>query len=318
MEEITKTLKTIELEDNQKEKLVYIDVLNFSGYFFKIGNNWSFRYANKKVEKFVNFAKNSNFKLKVFIDAFIETEETILKWKKRREEEVIKGIRNMPQGMNVLLGDLFRKYDVEVCYSMKADNDDTLASHAHNDNAYILSQDSDFLRYNNYKYIIYSNFKLNYKYKKIILIKRTNMNYKKSRRNIILPPPQTSSIDPGFITLPKYYLRGTASPLTHYFENLHITIRPLRQAYYYHININSNVLEEFPIFKNPKVEWDIKYVYKNDSLLNLLGNPIEAYNYFFRDMIKPKDVDKQIWNNHIYAAYAVVFELCSMYMNKPL
>lgn len=75
MDEITSSLKKTVLEDNRKENLLYIDVLNFSSHFFKIGNHWSFKYANKKVEKFVNFAKNSNFKLKVFIDAFIETEE---------------------------------------------------------------------------------------------------------------------------------------------------------------------------------------------------------------------------------------------------
>lgn len=141
---------------------------------------------------------------------------------------------------------------------------------------------------------------------------------KKSKRNIISPPPQTKSTDPGFITLPKYYLRGTPSPLTHYFENLHITIRSLRQAYYYHININSEVLEEFPTLKNSNLEWDIKYVCKNDLLLELLGKPIEAYNYFFKDIVKPKNVDKKLWDNHVYATYAVVFELCSMYMNKPL
>lgn len=73
----------------------------------------------------------------------------------------------MPQGMN-------------VCYSMVADNDDTIASHVQNDNAYILSQDSDFLRYNDYKYIINSNFKLNYKSRKIILIKRTNYYFTKT------------------------------------------------------------------------------------------------------------------------------------------
>lgn len=301
MEEIKETFKKTILEDRQKENLLYVDVLNFSGYFFKIGNHWSFKYANKKVEKFVKFAKNSNFKLKIFIDAFIKTDEAILKWKKRREEEVIKGFRNMAQGMNVLLGDLFRKNDVEVCYSMESDNDDTIASHAHNDNACILSQDSVFLRYNNYKYIIYSNFKLNYKNKKLILIKRNNTFCKKIKRNIISPPPQTRSTDPGFITLPKYYLRGTPSPLTHYFENLHITIRPLRQAYYYHINIESDVIEEIPTIKNSKVEWDIKYVCKNDFLLKLLGNPIEVYNYFFKNIVKPKNVDKQMWDNHIYA-----------------
>lgn len=110
----------------------------------------------------------------------------------------------MPQGMNILFGDLFRKNGVEVCYSMEADNDDTIASHAQKDNAYILSQDGDFLRYNDYKYIIYSNFKLNYKSKKLILIKRSNMFCK---RDILIPPPKTTTGNHGIITLPKYYLR---------------------------------------------------------------------------------------------------------------
>ncbi|KAG0008102.1 hypothetical protein BGZ80_003850, partial [Entomortierella chlamydospora] len=66
-------------------KLVYMDILNFSGAFFKCGNHWSFKSAQKKVKTFVQYAKNANLKLKIFIDAFNESDEMIMKWKHRRE-----------------------------------------------------------------------------------------------------------------------------------------------------------------------------------------------------------------------------------------
>jgi len=53
-----------------------------------------------------------------------------MEWKQRREKEVEGRERNVPQGVNRLMGDMFARLGVRVHYSLEADNDDTLVSHA--------------------------------------------------------------------------------------------------------------------------------------------------------------------------------------------
>jgi hypothetical protein len=60
---------------------------------------------------------------------------------------LLQGRKNVPHGLAGLLGDLFRECGVEVVYSDKDDNDDTLAWHAHADGADVLSDDKDFFRW---------------------------------------------------------------------------------------------------------------------------------------------------------------------------
>ncbi|KAG0008101.1 hypothetical protein BGZ80_003849, partial [Entomortierella chlamydospora] len=222
--------------------------------------------------------------------------------------------------MNTLFGDMFRSCGVEVCYSSEADNDDTLASHAHHDGACVLSQDRDFLRYKGPAYYIYMEAKMDYKCKRLRLIPRRDMVCHSSKREIISPPPWTRPKDPGFVSLPDY-LRGTPSPLTHHFTNMHITIRPLRQAYYSHLAIESNVCEEFPVYSDSeptKVCWDVSNVPKDAALLHLLKDPKSAYKHFFGNMTRPEGVSSKDWNNHVYATCAVVLELYSLYMGTSL
>ncbi|KAK3815321.1 MAG: hypothetical protein J3Q66DRAFT_344315 [Benniella sp.] len=314
MDEITSQLATTSL--STEKKLLYVDVLNFSASFFQPNEHWCFRKARKKVADFVKHAKNADFEIKVFIDAFTESEEAINKWRQRRENEVRNGVRRLPQGMNTLLGELFKRCGVEVCYSTEADNDDTLASHAHHDGASILSQDRDFLRYNGRKYDIFIDFSI-YK-KKLVLKRRKDMRCTASKRDIITPAPAYTNRDPGIVSLSRHiYKRGTPSPLTHHFTNTHILVRPLRQAYYAHLGLESSVLETFPLFDG-QVRWDESQVPPDDSMKDLLSDPKKAYDYFFKDMKRPQDVSDKDWNNHVYATYAVVFEFCGLYMGVPL
>ncbi|KAF9108679.1 hypothetical protein BGX27_008263, partial [Mortierella sp. AM989] len=317
MDEITRKLASTSF--SKEKRLLYIDILNFSTRFFTISEHWYFLQARKRVEDFVRHARNSNFEPKVFIDASIESEEAILKWKTRREEEVIRGVRNMPQGLSTLLGDLFKLCGVQVCYSTEADNDDTLASHAHHDGASVLSQDRDFLRYNRRRYEIYVDFSESNG--KLVLKPRRDMRCFSSKREIISPAPAYSDSDPGFVTLPsKFYRRGTPSPLTHDFTNLHVLVQPLRQAYYAHLSLKSNIREEFPLFDANVngVRWDVASVPPNDCRKQLLGDPKNAYEHFFKDMTRPTGVSDRDWSNHVYATYAVVLELCGLYMGRSL
>ncbi len=51
------------------------------------------------------------------------------KWKKRRAEQVRKCELNVPPGLSVIFGDMFRGIGIKVYYS-EVDNDDTIAAYA--------------------------------------------------------------------------------------------------------------------------------------------------------------------------------------------
>lgn len=303
-----------------EQKLLYIDIMNYASKFINI-NNWDLKYTYNKIKKFVIFSRKSGITIKVFIDAGIETHEGMKKWKKRRENEIITEKKNMPQSMSVLLGDIFRKFNIEVYYSYDKDNDDTIAFYANKDNANILSQDKDFFRYQNFKYIVYKNFY--YKNNKLILTKHEDC-YTKSSKRLIKECPKLLNEEPSLVYLKSkhIYIRGTVTPLVKYMGNPHITIRPLRQALYYHLNINELIYEEFPIWDNinNKVSWKIEYVKSNDKYKYLLDKPEDALEEFFpiKKLIKPSNVDNIKWNKHLFGIKTLVFEICCLATKKCL
>ena len=123
---------------------LYVDALNYAGYFFPISKSWCMKKAFHRVKSFVVAAKNSGWQISVFIDNTAVSEEAQEKWKDRREADILNQRKNMPQGCSQLLGDMFRKCGVKVYYSDEADNDDTLAYFAYHNSADILSNDKDF------------------------------------------------------------------------------------------------------------------------------------------------------------------------------
>jgi hypothetical protein len=90
------------------------------------------------VECFVKAAQKSGYILEIFIHAAIETDETMSKWISRREDEIMQCEKKMPHGLNILIGEFFKKFNITVHYST-IDNDDTLAAFANFYNASILS-----------------------------------------------------------------------------------------------------------------------------------------------------------------------------------
>ncbi|KAG0277677.1 hypothetical protein BGZ96_002762, partial [Linnemannia gamsii] len=309
MEDLTRRLNAVTLtppaspiKTSLKPRLVYVDGLNYSDKFFKIGDHWCFRQARKNVSKMVKHARESNIVLKVFIDAFIESDEAVQKWRSRREKEVRSRTRRMPQGMNVLLGEMFSMAGIEVAYSVDTDNDDNLASHAHHDRAAVVSRDKDFLRYNGASYRIFENF--TYKRGRLYLIPRKS-NYLPREipmRDILKPKPDVRSTDPGFITLPDFYLRGSPSPLTRDCGNLHITVRSLRQAYYASLGIETAVREEFPTYRTSDVDegvvWLKENVMPSDEYHYLLKSPEKAYEHYFGNLVRPSGISNRDWDNH--------------------
>lgn len=102
-----------------------------------------------RVTAFMRAALNSGHAVEVFIDASLgdPNGETDVKFRERREAGVRRGVRDVPQGSNVMVGDMFRVCGARVHYSLTSCNDDTLAAWAWRESALILSRDSDFLRY---------------------------------------------------------------------------------------------------------------------------------------------------------------------------
>jgi hypothetical protein len=120
-------------QQQHHQQLLYVDMMNFAGHVFPMKTPWNMHKSFAHAQRFVTAARNSGFLIKCFLDDAQKSTEAVRKWLTRREREVSKGLKEVPQGMTTLLGDCLRQSGAEVCYSSVVDNDDTLAYHAHND-----------------------------------------------------------------------------------------------------------------------------------------------------------------------------------------
>eukprot|EP00798_Chlamydomonas_sp_ICE-L_P007432 gene7432-566_t len=144
------------------QKHLYIDGLNIVRDLFvsDVGEHWQTIVGlQDRVDKFVAAAEMSGFtSIVVFIDAFILTDETDQKWRERRIRDVDQEKRDVPQAVQILLGEAFQEAGVEVKFSLDQDNDDTLAAYAQICGAEVLSEDRDFFRYIGHKYTVFRTF----------------------------------------------------------------------------------------------------------------------------------------------------------------
>ncbi|KAF9912354.1 hypothetical protein EC991_011046 [Linnemannia zychae] len=185
-----------------------------------------------------------------------------------------------------------------------------------------MSRDKDFLRYNRTTYRIYEDFVYRREYLHLIERKNKNLPPHITKRDVLKPKPVVRSTDPGFVSLPDFYLRGSPSPLTRDCGNLHITVRPLRQAYYASLGIKTTVREEYPIYQTSDdgegVVWLEEHVSPSDEYHDLLKSPEKAYEHYFGTLVRPAGVSNCDWDNHVYASYSVVFELCALHLGTSL
>ncbi|KAJ1393490.1 hypothetical protein B484DRAFT_459299, partial [Ochromonadaceae sp. CCMP2298] len=179
-------------EDQQR--WLYMDTMNYGTEFFPFSRPWSCTKSFTRVKSFVDAATRSNVRLKCFIDDAALTAEANNKWRKRRERELIKGEKNVPQGMGILLGDMFKACGVEVWYSQGADNDDSLASHAAADNADVLSNDKDMFRYRGAaaSYKVFGSFQVHQGRLLLVPKEPPREDKKSSWRDLIFPLPISS------------------------------------------------------------------------------------------------------------------------------
>merc|ERR1719310_1665738 len=66
----------------------------------------------------------------------------------------------MPQGLQLLLGEMFHEVGVEVHYSVDSDLDDAIAFFAEADGAAVLSADCDFFRYRGSTFPLFKDFQV--------------------------------------------------------------------------------------------------------------------------------------------------------------
>ncbi|KAF9945818.1 hypothetical protein BGZ65_010326, partial [Modicella reniformis] len=84
----------------------------------------------------------------------------------------------------------------------------------------------------------------------------------------------------------------------------------------------TTVREEFPTYRTSDndegVVWLEEYVLPSDEYHDLLKNPEKAYEHYFGSLVRPDGVSNRDWDNHVYASYSVVFELCALHLGTSL
>ncbi|KAJ3328939.1 hypothetical protein HDU76_008991 [Blyttiomyces sp. JEL0837] len=276
----------------------------------------------QKVSQFALAARNSGWVVNSFIDASIKSTEAQKKWTERREAEIKNGIRNVPQGLQTLLGSCLEANAVKVFYSKDADNDDTLAAFAERDGAAVLSGDSDFFRYNQSTFPIYSKYKIT-SGPLLSLLEASKPEKGPSKRNLISPPPLTLGIhgNPTMndVLVSREYRRGAPSPLVRKLGNPHVAIKPLRQAFYSQtLNLPSDyvIKETFPEWceSESRVVWKAENVRPDNTHAALLNNPLGAVEKFYNVTLNsscPEGIAQVDWDNHLFGIHSIAIELCS-------
>jgi hypothetical protein len=297
---------------------LYVDALNFSEEFGFTTKEWNIQHAVTCITTFVNATRQNKIEVVVFIDAGIGSKEGSDKWRSRQEVSVRTERRGVPQGTNVLVGEIFRGLGVKVFYSgPQQDLDDCLASHATIDGANLLSNDGDYFRYTGRKYVQYGKFKVT-SYGDLLLLRRVENKWKEAPepRPILKPKPIMLVEDPSLVTLQSdfLYVRGAPSPLVKLCGNPHGKVTSLRAALYARVGVKERVLEIWPEWDEIKkeVKWhDVKIEPDCTKLALFERTPQELFTQFFGKEERPKVVDLENWEweNHLLACRAVVCEL---------
>ena len=302
--------------NSQPHKTLHVDVLNmnFMPYAHKMDYFVCVQLAYTAVAQFVRAAKESQYNVIGFIDAGKQTEETIQKWRQRREKEARTSKRGVPQGTSTMLGDMLRELGVTVHYST-VDNDDTLAAYAFQNGGQVLSGDRDFFRYWGHgpSLTVYESYTI--QDGKLVLIPHSNPRCKAgvSKRKVLDPLPETYSYDPTFrqVMVESKYIRGVPSPILKLIPNPHSTAKELRRALYARMsNEIETVHESYPQWIDGDVQWVQEDTTPDDSLDHLLDDPMSAWAHVFGHEERPKGCTTLQWKQHTFAQKLICFDIC--------
>jgi hypothetical protein len=269
-------------------KKLYVDALNVSGQLGFTKKAWSITVPQREVERFVKACRDSGWEPTVFIDAGIESNEALEKWKTRRVQEVKDAVRDVPHAMSSLMGDIFRQNGVTVHYSpWNVDNDDCLAFFAQRDGAAILSNDLDFARYKGKTYEQFGSFNV-HEGRLFLNPKKIDERRLPTPRDFLTAEPKMVQDYPGFVYLKENgkYVRGSPSFATKFYGNFHGHVKPLRYLLYTLMKLDT-VEELWPEFgdnsESPEVVWAKNTFVSGEKTMEYC--PIEEYYRKTRDTI---------------------------------
>eukprot|EP01118_Nematostelium_gracile_P005651 TRINITY_DN1796_c0_g1_i5.p1 TRINITY_DN1796_c0_g1~~TRINITY_DN1796_c0_g1_i5.p1 ORF type:complete len:382 (-),score=99.52 TRINITY_DN1796_c0_g1_i5:68-1213(-) len=302
MENLQDRLSSLSIANNRKSKLLLVDLRYYSGKFWPEGSTkgnqcsmWpSPAVVEKKVKEFINAAKKNGYTIEVYEDSHNDSET----WRERRIKEIKEEYRNIPGGANQIVCDIFTKSNITVYRSIQG-----MARRAHEHKCDILSKDESLCRYKRFDYQHYFDF----------FVKNGNLILKPYTipRNTIRDKDINDADEIPRETTRKWatYERfGNASPLTKELGNIHLTVRPLRQAVYARLGITGSITEEIPVWDSKKgqVEFLVEQVKPDSKLDYLLDDPKAAVAYFTRDL-PPQRTAKSA--NHLYGLRQTIYGL---------
>ena len=302
--------------NSESHKTLHVDVLNmkFMPYAHKMDHFVCVQLAYAAVAQFVRAAAVSQYNVIGFIDAGKQTEETIQKWRQRREKEARTGKRGVPQGTSTLLGDMLRELGVTVHYST-VDNDDTLAAYAFQNGGQVLSADRDFFRYwgDGPPLTVYETYTI--QDGKLVLIPHSNPTCKPgvSKRKVLDPLPETYTYDPTFrqVMMENKYIRGVPSPILKLIPNPHSTAKELRRALYARMSEETKTVQEsYPQWLDGDVQWVTEDTTSDNTLDHFLDDPMSAWAHVFGHERKPEGCTALQWKQHLFAQKLVCFDIC--------
>jgi len=262
----------------QFNEYICVDALNFTHKF--LDQKWNLNKSFRKVKRFVNDVHKDNKELIVFIDGSAETEETLNKWKTRRVNEIMNNKKGVPHAWATLLGDMFKKCNIDVHYSVN-DCDDTISNYAYHNKCNILSADRDFYRYyiddNNYN-IYKTYYEFAYDNNNILKFNERPVDKRYIKGNVspikIGPVLETTNKNPFLINVnnDNKYLRGVPTDNVKERGNPHILFEEFRSAIYYNLGIIDPIKEILPHYdkETNSVKWTQKIVMptENNEIIN--------------------------------------------------
>jgi len=238
---------------------ICLDALNFADIFLDKG--WNLNRCLRNVTRFVKDLHRQDRAVVVFIDGSSDTDEALNKWKGRRVKEIMKQRKYVPHGWATLLGDMFKKLNIDVHYSVY-DCDDTIAHYAYHNKCSILSRDRDFYRYftddNNTPFRVYASIT----HRGGITLSERSLDDRHSRG---APPRKigqlldTTPSNPFLINVNarREYVRGVPTNNVKERGNPHILFTEFRTAVYYDLGYRDQIREIIPYYDNDMedVQW---------------------------------------------------------------
>jgi len=316
----------------QERKHLVVDALNFLSYFcpskepdYAKSSPWTLHAVmQQRARAFLDGCKLCKLEPHFVFDHGYQSAEAMDKWKARREEEVLTEYRSMPCNVDVSLAAVLKEQGADVLQPVGLDADDVVARLAlafdGASKSIILSGDRDMLRYDDLD-CKHDRIKENFAFRGdgcLVLISRRDFELRAEPRSAC-----DVTLDLKAWRAPKLktlagasYVRGNSDSFTKSMGNLNVVARPLRQALYARLGLES-VEETIPVFNkiSNDVEWSKISVVADNSLDELLKNPEQAFQWLgTADKAPPMSSNRytqsqcRIWRS--YSQAMTVAEYC--------